>query len=340
LIVGKSTHISAADRVKVYTDLAGMVADGFITTDAEYKAAQKYFSQSPKPTKVAIGRWDGTGAETAAEAVAACRAKNTEWYACTVCGAVKADVEDVAEYIEACTPESAYFYTTEDADVLAGTAGNIFDTLMDLGYKRSFGQYSTVDDGVAGIMGYAMGANTGLANSAYDLFAKKVVGITTEDITQQQFENIINANGNVYVSKGSYYDMMMKGNMANGTPFDEVINLDMLSNNIQKSVVDTLVSLPKVPQTDGGVSLLVTAVTKPCDDAKKIGFIAPGIWNGPQIMDLSPGDALSNGFMVISDSLANQSQADRDARKAPPIYVPIKLAGSVRSVIINVIVNR
>ena len=41
-----------------------------------------------------------------------------------------------------------------------------------------------------------------------------------------------------------------------------------------------------------------------------------------------------------SEAIDDQSQADRDARKSPPIYICVKLAGSIEFVTIEVYVNR
>jgi hypothetical protein len=340
LIVGKSTVISAADRVKTYSSLNEMIAAGFTNVMPEYKAASLYFSQSKKPTKVAIGRWDETGTETALEAITACRTKNAEWYACTICEAVKADILSVAAYIETATPSSAYFYTTSDADVKAGTAGNVMETLQGLNYRRTIGQYSTTADAIAAIMGYAMGANTGTANSAYTLAYKQEVGVLTENLTSDEVETIKDYNGNVYISRGSNSNVFEQGVMADGTPFDEVINLDVLANDIQIGIMDLLVSVPKVPQTEEGISLIYNALTGPLVAALNRGFLAPGVWNGPAILNLQTGDNLSVGFLIQSETIASQPQADRDARKSPPVYIAVKLAGAIEHVVIQVDVNR
>lgn len=42
------------NRYKEYTSLAEMVADGFLVTSPEYKAAEKYFSVDPAPAKVVM----------------------------------------------------------------------------------------------------------------------------------------------------------------------------------------------------------------------------------------------------------------------------------------------
>lgn len=340
LIIGKSTTVSTADRVKIYSSTDEMATDGFTTASPEYKAALLYFAQNPRPSKVAIGRWDGTGSETAAQAVTACRLANSEWYACTICGAVKADITAVAAYIETATPKSAFFYTTADADVKAGTAGNVAITLKGLNYKRTLGQYSTVVDAAAAIMGYAMGANNGTANSAYTLAYKKESGVTTEALASTDVSKIKASNCNVYINRGSIYDVFEQGIVADGTSFDEVLGLDMLADNIQKAVMDVLTQYPKIPQTEDGVGLLLNAINGPCLQARTVGFIAPGVWTGPNLLNLRTGDTLSQGYAIQSESIASQAVADRQNRLAPPIYVAVKLAGAIEHVVITVHVDR
>lgn len=341
LIIGKSTVISVTDRVKIYGSTTEMKGDGWVGTEPEYLAAQIYFSQAQRPRQIAIGRWDGTGAETAVQAVTACRSANTEWYACIVIDATKTEIIAIAAYIESATPSSTFFYTTSDLDVPLGTAGNIFETLKNSSYKRSIGQYSTDNsEAIVAIMGYAMGANTGFANSAYTLAYKQEVGIQPESITATELTHIKNNNGNVYTNYGATYNLFIQGKVANGTSFDEIINLDKLVNDIQLAVMDALVSSTKIPQTEGGVGILISTITGPCDDALNIGFIAPGIWLAPPILNLETGDTLSKGYIIQAETVADQTQADRDARKAPNIYACVKLAGAIEYVSISIQVNR
>jgi len=339
LIIGKSTIISTTDRVKTYSKLPDLTASGWTGEEPEYLAAQKYFSQSPKPNEVAIGRWD-EATETGVQAVTACREKNPEWYACSVCEVEKADIIEIASYIDAATPTSAYFYTTSDSDVKAGTAGNVMETLKKSGVHRSIGQYSTVDDAVVAIMAYAMSANTQMSGSAYTLKYKAEVGVTTENLTATQVIIIKNNNGNIYINRGSVYNMFEDGITADGTHFDELINLDVLTNNIQVAVTNGLVSSSKVPQTDPGVDMLLNYITAPLETAKDIGFIAPGVWKTAPILTVSTGDTLPRGYVILAGTIADQSQADREARKAPPIYILAKLSGAIESIAIKVYVNR
>lgn len=51
-----SATAAFTERIRFYTDLAGVAVDFATTTSAEYLAAQAMFSQSPSPSRIAIGR--------------------------------------------------------------------------------------------------------------------------------------------------------------------------------------------------------------------------------------------------------------------------------------------
>ena len=343
LIVGKSEIISTSTRVKSYSKLADMTVDGWTEDNAEYLAAQIYFSQNPKPTKVIVGRWDTTSQtpETAVAAVTDCREKNAEWYACTVCQATKADILAVAAYIDSCDPVSTYFPTTADADALAGTTGNVIQTLKSNNVHRTLSQYSTeTEDAAAAIMGYAMAANTQTSNSTYTLKFKQEAGVATEELTSTQLTLIKNSNCNVYINRGSVYNMFEDGITADGTHFDELIGLDVLTNNLQAAVLNALQSNSKIAQVDDGVDLLLNYLKAPLEKSRTSGFIKDGVWEAAGILTVSTGDVLPRGYKIIAGSIADQTQADREARKAPPIYILVKLAGAIEYVSINLYVNR
>ncbi len=411
LIVGTSQVISTYERMRQYTAVDDMLTDGFPNDSLEVLAAQLYFSASPAPTFLWVGRRNttasftatcataedsavitpadrlgigigqtvtgagipaatkvlsidtvagtvtldkqatATGAaveltfaeavETCLQAVQACRAKGSDWYASTVLGAAKDDHLAIAAYVESATPTTVYMGTTQDADVPSGTAGNVLLTLQALEYSRTFVQYSsTCAYAAASAMGDAMGLNTGLANSAYTLKFKQEVGVTAESLDATQVKAIKDANGNVYVNRGTYYNMLEEGVMVNGQFFDEIINLDMLTNDIQLNVMDLLYGTPKIPQTDPSVTQIIHAVNEACDDSVTIGFLAPGTWTGQKVLNLNPGDTLNKGYLVQAPPVSSQSRADREARKSPPIYCAVKEAGAIHSVLIGVYVNR
>lgn len=343
LVIGTDTIISASERVRQYTSAADMLDDGFTTASPEYLAALLYFSQSPAPTILWVGCQiiAGSPVESCADALIACRAANFQWYVGVCLNADSNDHLDCAAWAEAAVPTSIYAFTTDDADCITNATDDIFSVLKGADYSRTIGQYSTDDPyAICAIMGYAMGANTGLANSAYTLMFKGEVGILVEQLTQTQVGYLDGKHANEYLSYGNYYNIFQKGVMANGVDFSEILNMDMLRNDIQLSIMDLLYGTPKIPQTDVGQTMLLHACNICCQAAVTRGFLGAGTWTGVTVLNVKNGDMLPLGYVCQSASYASQSQADREANKSMPIYICIKLSGIVKSVVIGIYVNR
>lgn len=350
LILGSSDVISTSERVRVYTSADALLEDGFDDESEEYIAAVLYFSASSAPKRLYVGRFDEATDTTKLAAMQACRAANSEWYCFVELGATEDDTKSAAAWAESAEPRCLHLYTTHDADVLSSSTSEaaIFKTLQGLNYRRSFGIYcgdADTESAVA-VMGYAMGANNGLANSAFTLAYKTLVGVATDDLTENQVTEVCGSryatgsNGNVYITRGEEYDILQQGFMADKTNFDEILYLDMLCNEIELNIMDRLYTAKKVPGTEPGVDSFKNVISVACNEFVKFGFIAPGKWNGDECLDLKNGDYLPNGYLIQSEPIDEQSQADRDNRICPPIYACIKLAGALEFVTIGVNVNR
>jgi hypothetical protein len=241
------------------------------------------------------------------------------------------DVLGAAAVVEACTPSTVMFAAVDNSTMA---------TLKGLSYRRTLGVVSANIDIPVAILGWAMGANTRLINSAFTIKFKQLVGVPVDPLTEARVSDAKAVNGNVYINRGATYNWFEDGTMADGTWFDEMINLDMLANYVQLSVCDLLNQRPKVPQTEAGVLQIINAFTPDLELAVRTGFVAPGIWTIPGFLTLEQGDAIEKGYLVLSEAVNDQSPADRDARLAPPIYIALKLAGAIHYVIIQVNVNR
>lgn len=357
LLIGETDVIAPEERVRIFSGVNEMLEAGFTAEDRLYKAAALVFGQNKKPTRVAIGcigqvTADGedgnpvTRKETPLEAVMACRQANEEWYVGVYCAeATKADHLEIAEYVEAVKPNSLYAYTTSDGDVLTNADGNLFAAMKAKNFRRSIGQFSTQHkDAIAAIVGFAMGSMTGTIGSAFTLAYKTEVGVATENsagaFASQAVEKIKANNGNVFINRGTYYDVFEEGTMADGTWFDEMIYLDKYANDMQLAIMDLLYQNQKVAQTEAGMTKIHNALKEVCETAQKVGFIEAGVWKANDILDLKYGDTLPSGYLIQSEPIDSQAQADRDARKAPPIYVALKLAGAIHHVTVQVDVNR
>lgn len=339
LIIGSSTVISPSTRVKIYTSVAEMEADGFINSSNEVQAATLYFENQQAPKQVAIGRQDV--GETLLEAVQACRAKNTAWYLVACPEAVDADHLAIAAYVQTLTaPYVQYIVQTFDADVLNNVSGNLFETLNNENLWRTHGGCISTPYSMAGITGYAMGQTTDFANSAYTLKFKSIIGVVADDLDINSVLNVKVNNGNVYVNVGDLYQWYEDGTNFGGFYFDEIIYLDKLVNQIQINVANLLNSVPKIAQTEEGMAQIRTAIQQACANLVTIGFIAPGVWTGGNILTVKTGDYLDSGFLVLSDSIDSQDPNLRAQRISPNFYVLVKLAGAIQTVLIKVPVNR
>jgi hypothetical protein len=343
LILGSSNIIDTDERLRQYTSVAGMLEDGFGLSSMEVLAASMYFAQSPAPQIVWIGRRDETVSppETVLEALQACRAADSGWYQCYSAEVTSVDIPAIAFWAESASPSTVFVYNTKDANILEPdpSPSDIATILKDASYKRSMGQYSTIDHAIAGAMGVANGLNTGMANSAFTMFAKQVVGCATQDLTFNQKQIIEGKNCNLYLSYSNYYTIFEPGVMANGYFYDQIVNRDMLVNDIQLSCMDLLFQNRAIPQTEAGMTMIYNALVQACQLAVTRGYLGPGVYTGVPFLNLNTGDPMTNGYIIQSLPLSEQSPADRALRKATPFYVTIKEAGAVHSMTIEVIVN-
>ena len=346
LILGTSTVIPVTERIRQYSAIED-IGDDFGVDSPEYEAATIFFSQSPKPTLVYIGRWGKaeTGGETLLQAVNA-SLQYTNWYGLAIADSadlVEADVISVAAAIEASSLSRILAVTTDDANVLvSGNTDNIGYKLKAAAYSRTFWQYSTSSKYAAiSAFGRAFTVNFTGNNTTITLKFKTEPGVTYETLTTAQAAAIDAINGNVYVYYANDTAIIQQGVMANGDFFDERHGLDWLQNYVQTNLFNLLyTSTTKIPQTDAGVTRLMTNVEASLDQAVNNGLIAPGVWNGGQIGQIESGDTLTKGYYVYADAVANQAQSDREARKSPVIQAAIKLAGAIHYADVQISVVR
>lgn len=341
LILSENSIIPPEQRVVVYGGLKEVSEAGFLVGSAEYLAAQAYFGQVPKPRHLAIGS-KGTE-ETFVEAFNACRSANTEWYGCALVGKTVTDqmVMDVADAATAQEFPTKLIFQTQDAKCLqSNDSTNIFSKLKEMNNPTAIGIYSKHQTAAPALLGMIMGYNSLDPGSAFTLAYKKLIGVTTEDLTYSQFKTLLANNGNAVVDFGGKFNVFVQGTMCDGQHYDDIYCVDALKTLIQQNVIHLLINTKKVAQTDDGMVQIASRISSSCEKVRLAGYIAPGIWNGETIMGLTTGDALPSGYMIIFQSVTEQDQAEREQRVTPPIYVPIKLAGAIEYVTIGVNVNK
>jgi hypothetical protein len=188
-------------------------------------------------------------------------------------------------------------------------------------------------------MGLYCGMDTMLANSAFTLALKSIAGVAPEPFTQTQYNNITGNNCNVVANFGAYVGITYTGVLENGLFFDQILYRATLVNLIQTAIMNLLISVPKIPQTDAGEHQLIAQVDQVCALMTLVGYIGTGQWNGLPVLKLTTGQALPQGFINQAQSFTQQSSADRVARKAMPIYCCYIEAGAIQFVQVQVYVQ-
>ncbi|WP_392440054.1 DUF3383 domain-containing protein [Edwardsiella piscicida] len=288
---------------------------------------------------------DGQAASTGSplDSVNAALSYSADWYGLVIADPAMTEQDhlDVSALIGAASASRVYGVSTKDPATLDATSTtDLASKLKAAGYARTFIQYSQVDYAVSSLFGRAFSVNFLGNNTTITLKFKQEPGITAETITSSQADTLKAKNCNVFVNYANDTAIIQEGVMCNGDFIDERHGLDWLQNYVQTNLWNLLyTSTTKIPQTDAGVTRLVSNIEASMDQAANNGLVAPGIWNGGDIGQLSAGNTLTKGYYVYAPAVATQAQSDREARKAPVIQVACKLAGAIHfaDVQINVV---
>lgn len=287
----------------------------------------------------------GYSAETPVQCAAALANLSTAWYGLMFAASVAPTDQQslsVSSFIEGLDITRIYGVTTQNTNALSALVTNDLGSLMqDAAYNQSFIQYSSSTPyAVASLFGRAFTVDYTASNTTIILMFKQEPGVTAEVLTQNQALVLQNKSINVFVAYDDDTNILQYGTMSSGEFLDTIQGVDWLQNAIQTAVYNVLYTSPKVPQTDAGVNQLTAAIAGVCNQGVGNGFIAPGIWNATGFGQLQQGQYLKSGFYIFAASVNTQSQEDRQARKAPPIQVAVKLAGGIQSVDVLVSVNQ
>ena len=288
----------------------------------------------------------GMAAETPLAAAQALADASSAWYGLAFAATVPlgdADHLAVAAYILASSRMRRYGVTITNSQCLDPTRTDDLASLFRAANnKRVFWQYSSNNPyAITSFFGRAATVNFAAQNAAITLMFKQEPGVGAESLTETQFATLRAKGGNAFVKLSNGASIIMPGQDADGTFFDEVHNLDWLRNAVQTDVFNLMYqTTTKIPQTDDGAHQVVNTIEATCLRAVYNGVAAPGVWNAAGFGQLRRGDTLSKGFYVFCPPMAMQSQADRETRVLPPMQIALKLAGAVHSAPIIVNVNR
>ena len=267
--------------------------------------------------------------------------KSQTWYASYFSNILQDDeIIKAAKLVEALSPFRLIGFTLQ-AENEKTAEYSLGSRLKDLGLKRTMCQYDPTNQfAVVSYIGRLVTTNFLANNSVITLKFKQEPTVSPLDLSTSEAKYLRDKNINVFAKYSNDTAIIQEGTQSSGAWSDEVIGLDWLQNYVQNAVYNTLyTSAYKIPQTNSGMQLLANAVKNALRQAFINGLLAERPWTGPEIGNITPGNFLNNGFAVYTQNVESQSQADREARKAPVIQVACTLSGAFHfaDVLINVV---
>ena len=179
--------------------------------------------------------------------------------------------------------------------------------------------------------------NFNAENSALTMHLK-TVSVTAESYTQAQITAAKTVGLDLYTTIKNTPVILTSGandfvdNRYNILAFIDAVQTDMY--NLLKGTAT------KIPQTQRGVNQMIDQAEKTTRGFVRSGVFAPGTWSSPDYFgdkDTFDRNIAENGFYWIAGSLADQPQADRQARKSPVLQAAVKNAGAIHSA--DIIIN-
>jgi hypothetical protein len=281
-----------------------------------------------------------------AETPVACinRVDGRGWYACMF--AASRDLTDAEHIANAAYIEAAemhlYGLTTASSNIVDPlSTADLASQLMLAEYFKTVGQWSTnTKFAIASFFGRAFTVDFEGSNTTITMKFKVQPGVTPEIISATQASTIESKRFNVYAVYENGVAIIEQGVVSGPAWFDEIHGTDWLANRLQTDIFNILYQLPKVPQTNPGIQILVAGADGGLSQGVTNGLIAPGVWRAGGFGTLQYGDYLAKGWYTWANSVDTQPQSEREARIAPLIQIAIKLAGAVHHADVLVNVNR
>ena len=198
--------------------------------------------------------------------------------------------------------------------------------------KRAIATYATI----------AQSVNYNASNTANTLNLKTLTGVVPDSNLNDTYVLSANTNGvDIYGNTGGLACVYSNDN--NGYT-DDITNSLWFKKALEVAGFNYLRQTnTKIPQTEQGMTGLKNAYGLICQQAIRNGVVAPGTWN-TSVPFGDPEDFKRNieerGYYIYSIPVSQQSQVDREARKAPIIQIAVKFSSALHKSEVIVTIER
>lgn len=320
---------NAPPDVGLYTSLEAVKSAGWLPAnssgeaDPVYTAANVGFGQSPQPSKIYIAVCKKKPGETeeyepVADTLDRALGK-TGWYAIAPAGIAESEYDDIAAW-------------TEANERLFGFTQNSIDSPLELStYLRTFAIYGKVGESDAletpssnQYVHVAWLARCLEFEPGSETWALKTMSmIEPAELTATQM-NALQDTSVSYFAAYAGKNVTQGGKTVGGEWIDVIRFRDWLQNDMQLRLFNLLLTHPKIPYTNSGITLVQNQMIASLKQGQKQGGITEDEYDAQ--------DNLIPGWTVTVPNSADLSSSDKASRILKGCKFHAKLAGAVHAI--------
>lgn len=263
-----SKHTRFAETFRRYQSTTAMLADGFLTSDFAYIAANRIFSQDPQVKEIIVGKVvdGGSGIDYVSE-ITKLQSEAADWFFLITDATDDADKLAIAAYIE--TQTAIYVFSDRNAATITSATTDIFSKMKKQSLMRSIGIYvkdAAVVAAEAALVGKfavdVIGSNLWLH--------KTLTTLSAENFSATEVGYLNSKNALYYTKVGA--DSVVEGmaNVVGGEKIHVILGAIWLEVRIGEAFWNLLYTKNRILYTNGGIdqfkAVLVTILNQAVDN--------------------------------------------------------------------------
>lgn len=263
-----SEHTRFAETFRRYQSTTAMLADGFLTSDFAYIAANRIFSQDPQVKEIIVGKVvdGGTGVDYVSE-ITKLQSEAADWFFLITDATDDTDKLAIANYIE--TQTAIYVFSDHNTATITNATTDIFSTMKEQSLMRSIGIHvkdAAVVAAEAALVGKfavdVIGSNLWLH--------KTLTTLSAENFSATEVGYLNSKNALYYTKVGA--DSVVEGmaNVVGGEKIHVILGAIWLEVRIGEAFWNLLYTKNRILYTNGGIdqfkAVLVTILNQAVDN--------------------------------------------------------------------------